>query len=246
MQLSWDDVSSRFYRVGLDHGVLYLYGDDVYGKGVAWNGLVGIDDASSGHEKTPLYTADIKSALVFSPKESAGTIRCFTYPDEFEQCIGHEELVPGVFAEDSDGVMFGLSYRTKIGNPVDPNYAYEIHIIYGAIVTEAKESASTIGENNDVSTMNFSFDCIPAEFEDHDPCAHLKIDSRKIPKDKLETIESILYGTSDSDPRLLLPDELMEIFAIPVEPEEYDGYPAERIYPETTIYPMQPTIEEEP
>ena len=246
MHLSWDDISSRFYKVGLDHGVLYLYNDEAYTSGVAWNGLSSIEDSSSGHEKELLYTADFRSNILFTPKEFGGSIKCYTYPDEFEECIGNEEIAPGLFAEESDGSMFGLSYRTKIGSSVDPNFAYELHLIYGAYVTEAKDSAATIGENVNVGAMSFSFECIGEEFEGHDPCAHFKIDSRRVPKDQMDTIEAILYGTDETDPRLPLPDELLEILAAPIEPAEYEGYPDERVFPENSIFPEQPIAEEEP
>lgn len=213
MRLSWDDIGSRLYNAGVDRGVLYPYVGGYYDNGVAWNGLTGVDDSSSGYEKTLLYTNDIRSGVVFSPKEFGGTIKCYTYPDEFESCIGNEELVPGLFAQENEGVPFGFSYRTKIGNDISANHAYVIHLIYGAHVTEAKENASTIADNPNVTDLSFSFDCVPTEYKNRKLCSHFKINSRLVSQETLLALEEILYGSAESEPRMPFPDELEELLS---------------------------------
>lgn len=240
MRLSWDSIGAKLYRAGLDRGVLYLYRNGAYENGVAWNGLTGIDDNSSGHDKTLLYTNDRRSAVLFSPKEYGGNIKCFTYPDEFEECIGNEEVATGLYAQESEGSQFGFSYRTKVGSDMDPNYAYEIHLVYGAYVTDAKEEASTIGESSDVNDLNFGFESIPEEYDDHTPCSHFKVDSRFVSQENMQALEGILYGTDETSPRLPLPNELVELLTVPEPPAEYVGYPDDRIYI-GGLYPMEPS-----
>ena len=89
--MEWDAISSRFYKTGLDHGVLYRYENGQYINGVPWSGLVDVSISKSGREKTLLYTNDIRSAILFTPFESGGSVKCITYPDELEPCFGYQK-----------------------------------------------------------------------------------------------------------------------------------------------------------
>ena len=211
MRLTWDDIGTRLFKAGVDHGVLYPLRDGTYGAGVAWNGLTGVDDSSTGHEKTPLYSGDLKRAVLFSPREEAGTIKCYTYPDEFEACIGNEELSNGLFSKGRDGLGFGLCYRVSIGNDAAGyGYAYELHIIYNCFVTDAKQNASTIGADLKVDEMSFGFDSLVEDYEYGDPVSHLILSSRSIDPVKLKAIEDALYGETYS-PTLLLPTAIYNV-----------------------------------
>lgn len=241
MRLTWDDIGVRLFKAGLDHGVLYPYSNGSYATGVAWNGLTAVDDNSTGHEKTPLYTNDRKMNVLFSPSEIGGTIKCYTYPDEFDSCIGNEELLSGFYSKGSWQIPFGLVYRTGIGNDVfGTNYAYEIHIIYNSFVTEAKESAATIGSDLKVNELSFSFESMAEDFSYGDPVSHLVLSSRIIDSEKLSKIEDILYGSETSSPRLPLPDELYEFLYASDNPDEHDPYPSDSVYPSDARYPMEP------
>ena len=43
-RLTWADPGERFFEIGVDRGVLYV-GDDA---GVAWNGLISVDESPQG------------------------------------------------------------------------------------------------------------------------------------------------------------------------------------------------------
>ena len=239
MRLSWDGVGVRLFKAGVDRGVLYPLDVNGYGDGVPWNGLTGVDDGSSGHEKTPLYTNDLKSEILFSPTEHGGTIKCFTYPDAFEACIGNGRILSGLYASAQDGTPFGLCYRVMIGNDIiSINYAYELHLVYGAYVTEAKASTTTIGAESKPQEMNFSYESVVEEAFNHRATSHIILNTRFIDPDKVTEIEDILYGTDLEEPRLLLPDELYDILyeAEPV-PDWYDHYPHDRRFPSNVVYP---------
>lgn len=212
MQLSWDGIGQRLFKAGLDRGVLYPYEYEAYQTGVAWNGLTAVDDDSSGNEQTELYTADRKRSILFTPAEIEGLVKCYTYPQEFDDCIGNDEVAPGLFSKGQSKKPFGLSYRTGIGNDTQGiDYGYEIHLIYNAVVTKATENASSINSDTKVSELSFSFSSIAEDFSYGDPVSHFTIPSFRIASETLQAIENILYGTSESEPRLLLPDELYEM-----------------------------------
>ena len=240
MRLSWDDIGVRRFKAGLDRGVLYPLYDDGYADGVPWNGLTGVDDGNSGHESTILYTNDRRSAILFTPYEHGGTIRCYTYPDQFDQCIGNFEVAPGLYATAQEQVPFGLCYRVKIGNDVlGLNYAYELHIIYNAYVSEATCDAATTSTDPTAQELSFTYESIDEEAVNHDPTAHLIVNSRFTSEEGMSAIERILYGDDEHEPRLILPDELYEIcYRTQPIPDEYKYYPHDFRYPEDDVYPL--------
>lgn len=237
--ITWDEVSRRFYKTGLDHGVLYKYENEQYVNGVPWSGLVDVSISKSGHEKTLLYTNDRRSAILFTPFESGGSIKCITYPDELEECFGYIEVRPGVLATDQDVVPFGFCYRRLIGNDVvGTNAGYELHLIYQSYVTDLKlPTYSTINADNSISNFEISFESIPEDMSASDPMCHIVLDSRRISAEKMQALEAILYG-AESSPRMPLPDEIYDLFYVPPEPVEYSGYPSDGVYPTETIYPI--------
>lgn len=249
MRLTWDGLGLRLFKAGIDHGVLYPLNDSGYLPGIAWNGLTGVEDSSTGREKTPLYSGDLKRAVLFSPREEAGSIKCYTYPDEFEPCLGNEALTNGLFSKGSNPLGFGLCYRVQVGNDIEGyGYAYELHIIYNCYVTEAKQNASTIGADFKVDEMNFGFDSMVEDYENGDPVSHLVISSRLTDPEKLQAVEDALYGTDQTEPRLLLPDELYGLLYTSEDtpiPDWYNAYPYESRYPSSQVYPTVPSNDDE-
>ena len=54
------------------------------------------------------------------------------YPDEFAECDGSVEIMPGMYAGQQSRKTFGLAYRTILGNDTDLNdYGYKLHLVYG-------------------------------------------------------------------------------------------------------------------
>ena len=54
--LTWGDVGERFYEVGIDRGVFY----PTVGNGVAWNGLVSVNETGVGGDRRPAMWMDAK------------------------------------------------------------------------------------------------------------------------------------------------------------------------------------------
>lgn len=221
MKLQWDKTGEHFYENGVSHGVLYRMQDsrtnaltgNGYEKGVVWNGLTTVTESPEGAELSPIYADNIKYLNLMSVEEFNATIEAYTYPDEFEVCDGSAELSEGIKIGQQDRRSFGFSYQTKIGNDLNPNLGYKIHIIYGAMASPSERSYETLNDDPDAMTFSWDISTVPVEVKGYKPTAHLEIDSTKVPADKLAKIEAALYGTEDEEPRILLPDEIVELLA---------------------------------
>lgn len=221
-RLTWDDTGKRLYETGTKMGVLYPQSDDgTYPKGVAWNGLMSVNESPSGAEASALYANDAKYLELYSNEEFGFTIGAYTYPEEFAACDGSAELASesGVYVGQQPRKAFGLTYRTVVGNDVKgSDYGYKLHLVYGAKASPSEKGYSSI--NDSPEAVEFSWECTttPINIEGFKPAAHIEIDSTKIKSEKLQKIEDALYGTnavSDSgagtEPKLLLPNEIVAI-----------------------------------
>uniref|UniRef100_UPI002615FF87 hypothetical protein n=1 Tax=Parabacteroides goldsteinii TaxID=328812 RepID=UPI002615FF87 len=113
MKLVWDKTGERLYETGVDRGVLYpIQAGGVYSKGVAWNGLSAVSESPSGAEASPIYADNIKYLNLMSAEEFGATVEAYMYPDEFAECDGSVEVVPGMFAGQQSRKTFGLSFSS--------------------------------------------------------------------------------------------------------------------------------------
>lgn len=216
-KLVWDETGKRYYETGVRQGVLYPMDESgAYPKGVAWNGLTAVTESPSGAEATALYADDIKYLNLMSAEEFGATIEAYTYPDEFAACNGEAELVPGVTIGQQARQAFGMSYRTVIGNDVDgENHGYKLHLIYGAIAAPSEKGYSTINDSPDAITFSWEISTTPVSVNNFKPTASITIDSTKVNVEKLAALEKILYGDTEVEPRLPLPNEVAQIMTTP-------------------------------
>lgn len=216
--LKWDQTGERFYETGVKKGVLYVRdavsgeGAKPYAKGVAWNGLTAITESPSGAEATPLYADDIKYLNLMSAEEFGGTIEAYTYPDEFMECNGEASLAAGVVIGQQARKVFGLCYRTAIGNDVDQaDHGYKLHLVYGAQASTSEKAYASINDSPEAITFSWEFTTTPVEVEGNKPTSVVTIDSTKVSKEGLAALEAILYGTEQAEPRLPLPAEVVTL-----------------------------------
>lgn len=209
-KLVWDQTGERLYETGVKKGVLYPQASNgAYPKGVAWNGLTGVTEAPSGAEATPLYADDIKYLNLMSTEELGGTIEAYTYPDEFAECDGSASIATGVYIGQQPRKAFGMSYVTTLGNDVESNaYGYKIHLIYGALAAPSEKAYSTINDSPEAITFSWDFSTTPVSVDGFKPTASIVIDSTKVDPLKLAALEKILYGDTEVEPRLPLPNEV--------------------------------------
>lgn len=195
--LSWDETGEKLYETGVDHGVLYPMGQNGYGTGVAWNGLTGVTETPSGAEATKLYADNIKYLEIRSAEEFGGTIEAYTYPDEWAECDGSAALIAGVYAGQQPRKVFGLCYRTVLGNDVDlDKHGYKLHIVYGCTASPSERSYATINDSPEAITFSWEFSSVPVPVTNHKPVSCITIDSTKVDATKLKNLEDKLYGVS--------------------------------------------------
>lgn len=220
-KIVWDKTGERIFETGVKNGVLYpIDNQGVYSKGVAWNGLTAVTESPSGAEATPLYADDMKYLNLMSAEEFGATIEAYTYPDEFAECDGSASIATGVNIGQQARKIFGLSYKTTIGNDVDGNdHGYKLHIIYGAQASPSEKAYATINDSPEAITFSWEVTTTPVNVTGFKPTASLVIDSTKADETKLKALEEILYGKNPTNegasdgvnPRLPLPDEIAKL-----------------------------------
>lgn len=219
----WDKTGERIYESGVDHGVLYPQDDTgAYAGGVAWNGLIGITESPSGAESNPQYADNIKYLDLMSAEEFGATIEAYMYPVEFEECDGTAEVAPGVTIGQQNRKTFGMSYRTKVGNDVaGQDYGYKLHLFWGAKASPSEKNFQTINDSPEATTFSWEVTTTPVVLTTinpktkkvYNPTASMVVNSTKVDATKLAALEKILYGDTESEPRLPTPDEVIAIFA---------------------------------
>ena len=213
-KIVWDQTGERLYETGVKQGVLYIPTSGIYSKGVAWNGLTAVTESPSGAEATALYADDIKYLNLMSAEEFACTIEAYTYPNEFAECDGSASLVEGVSIGQQPRKTFGLCYRTTVGNDTDSNaHGYKLHMVYGCLAAPSEKAYATINDSPEPITFSWEVSTTPVNVTGHKPTALLTIDSTKADPTKLAALEKILYGDTDAEPRLPLPDEIATLMA---------------------------------
>lgn len=242
-RIVWDDINSRTYQAGVDRGVLYKYSGGDFVDGVAWNGLTSVNYKSGRSNVTPLYSGDdVKTDFAYGYDEGSGTIKAYTYPEEFDEILGDVAFVPGIYGRQQDRLHFGLCYRTLIGDTVNGMEAgYKLHLLYNLYVTDLDDTWNTVNDSPSAYEFSFPFSSVPIDvyYDGHDPLSEIVVDSRKISKEFLSELESILYGSDTEPPRMPDPDELIERYYVYGEiPESYEGYPYEILLPKINLYPQ--------
>ena len=213
MRIVWDEVGKRLYETALRNGILYLQNaNGTYPMGYPWNGLTAVNESPSGAESNPLYADGIKYADLISAEIFGATLEAYTYPDEFAVCDGSVEVAPGVTVTQQTRKAFGLVYVSSIGNDVDgPDFGYKINMIYGAKAAPSEKARATVNDSPEAMTLSWELSTTPVSVPGLKPTAMMVINSTKIPADKLKLLEDVLYGTDSTDPRLPLPNEIIEI-----------------------------------
>ena len=211
-RIVWHETGKKIYETGLKQGVLYPLTDGAYPKGVAWNGLTAFNKNPSGAEPTALWADDTKYLNLMSAEEFGASLEAYTYPDEFNPCLGYKEVAPGVVVGQQERQGFGLCVRTTVGNDANGiEYGYKLHIVYGCLASPSETSYSTINDSPEAMTLSWEISTTPVNVTGFNPTAYLEIDSTKVAADKMKALEDILYGTETAEARLPMPDEIADV-----------------------------------
>ena len=211
-KLVWDAVGDKRYERGVSKGVLFpTKSDGLYDVGVAWNGLTNVNESPDGGEATDMWADNIKYGTLRSVENHKGSIEAYTYPDEFAECDGNAEPVPGLRLGQQTRKPFGLSYRTEIGSDSNPELGYKIHLVYGATASPSEKTHETVNDSSDISPSSWDYETVPVAVDGYKPVAHLEIDSTKVDQTKLAQLEAKLYGSETEDPKLPMPAEVISM-----------------------------------
>lgn len=214
--IEWDKVGEHFYETGISRGVLYPIdatkeGNNKYSDGVAWNGLTSVSESPEGAEVSAIYADNIKYLNLMSAEDFKGTIEAYTYPDEFAECDGSAELIAGVKIGQQPRKIFGLCYRTEIGNDETSEKGYKLHLVYNCLASPSERSYETINDSPEAITFSWEFSTTPVNVAGHKPTALVTIDTTKLDQAKLTKLENALYGNGTEKAKLLLPDEIVAL-----------------------------------
>jgi len=184
--LIWDKTDERTYEQGVDRGVVY---DEHHTNGVAWNGLLSVDESRPDIEIESLYYDAIKQLDTVVPSDFSLTVTAITIPLDFLPCLGDRPVIPGFYLTKQSRRPFGLVYRTRV-NTSD----YKLHLVYNATVIPSSLTYSTMSESVEPTEYQWEISTRPEFTSDYRPTAHIVVDSRRVTKASLAALEDILYG----------------------------------------------------
>lgn len=218
-KLAWDETGKKFYRTGVDHGVLYQAVNGEYVDGVAWNGLTTVTASPSGAESNKKYADNIVYLNLLSVEEFSATIEAFSYPDAFEQNDGSATPTPGVHVGQQRRKPFGFCYRNLLGNDESANdYGYELNLVWGCLAAPSEKANATVSDSPDPQALSWSLSTTPVNVGtvlgvEYKPTAKMTISSIGTDPAKLTALMDVLYGTSSSDAMLPLPADVITMMA---------------------------------
>ena len=208
--ITWDEAEKRKYEYGVSQGVLYPMRDDgTYASGVPWDGLVNITDKPEGGDINKMYADGIFYAGIRGSEEYHADVEAYTYPDEFAECDGSQQPVPGMYLGQQTRRKFGLCWRSEIGNANTQSLGYRLHVAYGLTAAPTEKSHDTVNDSPEANLFNWSMEGTPVSVLGHRPTAKLEFDSTRLSPARMEALEELLYGGSEAG--LPKPDDILNI-----------------------------------
>lgn len=218
-KIIWDQEADKHYETGTREAVLFVKDGSAYKPGVAWNGITGISEKPGGAEANALYADDTKYIELRSAETFGGTIEAYTYPDEWAECDGSRNIVPGMKIGQQTRKSFGLVYTTVKGDGVDFNDAGDlIHIIYNATASPSERAYKSINESPEAVTFSWEFTTTPIDMPSvtsnnvttsYKKSSIITVDTTKFTTTedltKLNLLKSMIYGSGDGTTAGTLP-----------------------------------------
>ena len=210
-QLKWHQTGDREIESGVSEVILFPMGESDYDNGVAWNGVTAINENPSGADVTDLYADNIKYASLRSAEKFGLTIEAYAYPDEWGECDGSKEVKTGVYFGQQPRKVFGLCYKTMIGDESHPgmNKGYKLHLIYQCTAAPSGRGYTTINDNPDAISFSWEATSTPVAVTGHKDTSEIVVDSTKADADNLANLIDMLYGTANSSSELPDPDTVL-------------------------------------
>ena len=143
---------------------------------MGWSRSRRISETTKRH---PSYFDGVKYIDSYSVGDFAATLTAFTYPDEFLEFEGMRYLGAGVIANDQPSKVFGLTYRTWVGNAVEGrSLGYQIHLLYNLIANPNSVSYQTLEDQTQAMNFTWTLASVPEVIPNFRPTAHVFLDSQ--------------------------------------------------------------------
>ncbi len=184
-RLDWASVPAA-YEVGVSNAVLYSEG-----VGIAWNGLMQVDEGASGTQNLDTYFDGRRLVIMQEIGDFEATIQAFTYPDELED--------PGIR-------RFGLSYRTQHSE------GDRINIVYNSLFKPPNQRWDSKGKNLSPSIFAWDLQASLVNIPGARPSSRLVVDTGSTSPELVDIVEGWLYGTDTTESRLPEPEEFVDLF----------------------------------
>ena len=194
-KLVWDKVEDRRFELGVERGVLFPLG----GGASPWNGLVSVSENQSREIKS-YYIDGVKFLDHPVPGSYSGKITAYTYPEILEEILGTRQFAPGVNLHDQRTGMFHLSYRTRVGDALDEDAGYKLHLLYNLTANPGDVTFTTVGKTTEPTVFEWTISGVQRPTPDIRPTNHLSFDSRFVDPALLTSIEDQIYGTDIAEP----------------------------------------------
>lgn len=152
--------------------------------GVVWNGLISVEENEQDSDVAVGYYDGQAYYRQRSIESYSAKITALTFPD-------------ALYSVDP----FGLSY--VVGD--------DIHLIYNAMTSSYDRSYPSQNDKPDPTIFSWNIVTTPIEVPGHRRSSHFIIGGETYPS-VYATIQDLLYGTEDTDPRIPSPAELIDIF----------------------------------
>lgn len=228
--IDWGSEGSGILEYGISRGVLYL---PEYDEFSVWNGLVSAKTYAKRQDPDPFYYNGLPISHKPQLTVRSGTLTAYSYPDLVLQAVG---IVPkfgaGLFFDAQPATPVHLSYQTTAID-TNGNEYYKLHLVYNAVLDFDDTLTSTLADTQEPTSFSFVYDCLPVVTDGLLPFSYIFLDSRTIPAAVLEEVESILYGSSEEQPRMITPEELIDIrtsyvglLITPYADKTYEAYSA--------------------
>jgi len=154
----WDETGARYFETGVSRGILF----PMTGPGVPWNGLVSVTVDPVGGEAEPYYFDGVKYMERTLAEEFQATVQALNTPKEFEASEGVRTETFGMKTYFNKRDKFNMAWRTQIGNDLDQNLGYKLHIAYNCMVQPTARAYQTIADTTSLNPRSFVITTTPA------------------------------------------------------------------------------------
>ena len=225
--LNWDVDGERLFETGVDRGALYIMNTSGgYETGKPWNGLTGVTESPEGADANDIYADNIKYLSLISKEDWKGTIKAYTYPEEFNACMGNVKA-SGIkaFIGQQSRKKFAFSWRSLIGNDtVGDKFAYKLHLAWGLSAAPSEMDHATQNDSPEAQEFSWEISSIPPQTNEKiyinggtatanqmalQACAHVFITSKiiipgqeAIANPLCAAVEDKLYGITNGTPTM--------------------------------------------